>query len=131
MNCFDENDTSPKGVFNSGLGGLTVLQNSIKVLQNENFIYLDDLIYTNSYGFDNLIFANAKFKNNILICKSLQYNRLRKMPKSDSKSSGRKVVWVRVPPSAQRFSRPENPVVNSKTLRISKSILCRKLCQDP
>ena len=44
MNYFDSDDNRPIGVFDSGLGGLTVLQNLIKDLPNENFIYLGDLI---------------------------------------------------------------------------------------
>ncbi len=37
MNLFD-----PIGVFDSGLGGLTVLSELVKILPNENFIYLGD-----------------------------------------------------------------------------------------
>ena len=39
-----ECDTRPIGVFDSGLGGLTVLKSLIKYLPNENFIYLGDLL---------------------------------------------------------------------------------------
>jgi len=44
LDSFLNNDNRPIGVFDSGLGGLTVLQNLIKDLPNENFIYLGDLI---------------------------------------------------------------------------------------
>ena len=44
MNSFINNDKKPIGVFDSGLGGLTVLKNLMKDLPNESFIYLGDLI---------------------------------------------------------------------------------------
>ena len=44
MNSFLNNDQRPIGVFDSGLGGLTVLKNLIKELPNESFVYLGDLI---------------------------------------------------------------------------------------
>lgn len=40
---------SPIGVFDSGLGGLTVLNELVKILPEENFIYLADLKYS-PYG---------------------------------------------------------------------------------
>ncbi len=36
------NDNRPVGVFDSGLGGLTVLKEICKLLPNENLIYLGD-----------------------------------------------------------------------------------------
>ena len=44
MNSFINNDKKPIGVFDSGLGGLTVLKNLMRDLPNESFIYLGDLI---------------------------------------------------------------------------------------
>jgi glutamate racemase len=35
-------NTSPIGVFDSGVGGLTVLSEIKKLLPNENFVYLGD-----------------------------------------------------------------------------------------
>ena len=37
-------DNRPIGVFDSGLGGLTVLKESIKILDNEDYIYLGDTL---------------------------------------------------------------------------------------
>ena len=34
--------SAPLGVFDSGVGGLTVLKELVKSLPNENFIYLGD-----------------------------------------------------------------------------------------
>ena len=39
-------DERPIGIFDSGVGGLTVLNEYLSVLPNENYIYLGD----NSYG---------------------------------------------------------------------------------
>jgi len=38
MNSFINNDKKPIGVFDSGLGGLTVLKNLMRDLPNESFI---------------------------------------------------------------------------------------------
>ena len=35
-------DNSPIGVFDSGVGGMTVLKELIQILPNEKFIYLGD-----------------------------------------------------------------------------------------
>ena len=37
------------GVFDSGIGGITVLKEIIKILPNENYIYFSDSLY-NPYG---------------------------------------------------------------------------------
>ena len=50
-------DQRPIGIFDSGLGGLTVLQHLIKYFPNERFIYLGDLA--------NLPYGN-KSKQNII-----------------------------------------------------------------
>ena len=42
MMAIDEEKGRPIGVFDSGVGGISVLQELIKVMPNENFIYLGD-----------------------------------------------------------------------------------------
>ena len=66
MNSFINNDKKPIGVFDSGLGGLTVLKNLMRDLPNESFIYLGDLInlpYGNksSEGISNYALDCAQF----------------------------------------------------------------------
>lgn len=42
MKAIDEKKGQPVGVFDSGVGGISVLQELIKVMPNENYIYLGD-----------------------------------------------------------------------------------------
>ena len=42
MMAIDETKVQPIGVFDSGVGGISVLQELIKVMPNENYIYLGD-----------------------------------------------------------------------------------------
>ena len=39
----------PIGIFDSGIGGVTVLREIIKILPNEEYIYYSDSLY-NPYG---------------------------------------------------------------------------------
>ena len=55
----DNKDDRPIGVFDSGLGGLTVLNDLAKSFPNQSYIYLGDLA--------NLPYGN-KSKNNIIKC---------------------------------------------------------------
>lgn len=63
MKAIDEEKGRPIGVFDSGVGGISVLQELIKVMPNENYIYLGDskhapygtksLEEVRNYSFDN------------------------------------------------------------------------------
>ena len=70
------NNDAPIGIFDSGLGGLTVLQNIRKVLPNENYIYFGDtahlpygsksnqnIIEYSKYNTVNTILSNGKYQN--------------------------------------------------------------------
>ena len=45
----EEEKCGPIGIFDSGIGGVTVLREIIKVLPNENYIYYSDS-RNNPYG---------------------------------------------------------------------------------
>ena len=42
MMAIDEEKGRPIGVFDSGVGGISVLQELIRIMPNENYIYLGD-----------------------------------------------------------------------------------------
>ena len=43
------NNENPIGIFDSGIGGVTVLKEILKILPNENYIYYSDSL-NNPYG---------------------------------------------------------------------------------
>ena len=63
------NDSRPIGIFDSGLGGLTVLKCLLESLPNEEYIYLGDLA--------NLPYGNKSTKSNEILkwCKNVRVTR--------------------------------------------------------
>ena len=67
-------DKRPIGVFDSGLGGLTVLKELEKVLPNENFVYFGDTGRV-PYGSrsNETIISYARQDENFLLSKGVKY----------------------------------------------------------
>ena len=71
-------NNNPIGIFDSGIGGATVLKEILKILPNENYIYYSDSI-NNPYGdkADDEIFNILYMKDKTVYSKELENDEIK------------------------------------------------------